>query len=38
VAALGEHTSEILRIACGYSQDKIDTLLREGVVVETHAG
>jgi crotonobetainyl-CoA:carnitine CoA-transferase CaiB-like acyl-CoA transferase len=37
-AALGEHTSEILRIQCGYSQDKIETLLREGVVVETHAG
>jgi crotonobetainyl-CoA:carnitine CoA-transferase CaiB-like acyl-CoA transferase len=37
-AALGEHTSEILRSACGYSQDKIDTLLREGVVTETHPG
>ena len=37
-ASLGEHTSEILRIECGYSQDKIETLLREGVVVETHAG
>jgi crotonobetainyl-CoA:carnitine CoA-transferase CaiB-like acyl-CoA transferase len=37
-SALGEHTSEILRIQCGYSQDKIESLLREGVVVETHPG
>ncbi len=36
-AALGEHTSEILRTMCGYSQDKIETLLREGVVIETHS-
>lgn len=37
-AALGEHTSEILRTVCGYSQDKIEILLREGVVAETHPG
>jgi CoA:oxalate CoA-transferase len=37
-AALGEHTSEILRTMCGYSQEKIETLLREGVVIETHPG
>jgi crotonobetainyl-CoA:carnitine CoA-transferase CaiB-like acyl-CoA transferase len=36
-AALGEHTSETLRSVCGYSQAKIETLLREGVVAETHA-
>ncbi len=37
-AALGEQTSEILRSACGYSADKIEELLREGVVIETHPG
>ena len=37
-AALGQHTSEMLRTVCGYSQSKIDTLLREGVVKETHPG
>ena len=37
-AALGENTSEILRAVCGYPDEKIETLLREGVVVETHPG
>jgi CoA:oxalate CoA-transferase len=37
-AALGEHTSEILRTVCGYPEDKIEALLREGVVTETHPG
>ena len=37
-AALGEQTSEILRAVCGYSKEKIETLLREGVVIETHPG
>ena len=36
--ALGERTSEVLRAVCGYSKDRVDTLLREGVVIETHAG
>jgi crotonobetainyl-CoA:carnitine CoA-transferase CaiB-like acyl-CoA transferase len=36
--ALGEHTSEVLRAVCGYSPDKVATLLRQGVVMETLAG
>ena len=37
-AALGEHTSEVLRAACDYPPEKIVALLREGVVVETRPG
>jgi crotonobetainyl-CoA:carnitine CoA-transferase CaiB-like acyl-CoA transferase len=37
-SALGEQTSEILRTVCGYPEDKIETLLREGIVTETHPG
>jgi CoA:oxalate CoA-transferase len=36
--ALGEHTSEVLRAVCGYSPDRVATLLRQGVVMETLAG
>ena len=37
-AALGENTSEVLRSVCNYPPDKIEALLREGVVTETHPG
>jgi CoA:oxalate CoA-transferase len=34
-AALGQHTSEILRTVCGYSDEKINALKQSGVIVET---
>jgi len=34
--ALGEHTSDILRSLCGYSDDQIKTLSEQGLIVETH--
>jgi len=36
--ALGEHTSEILRSVCGYSDEKIMSLKESGVIMETHPG
>jgi crotonobetainyl-CoA:carnitine CoA-transferase CaiB-like acyl-CoA transferase len=37
-AALGQHTSEILRTICGYSDEKIESLKERGLIVETHPG
>ena len=37
-AALGEHSSKLLRELCGYSEEKITTLLEQGLIVEQHAG
>jgi crotonobetainyl-CoA:carnitine CoA-transferase CaiB-like acyl-CoA transferase len=34
-AALGQHTSEILRTVCGYSDEKIRALKESAIVVET---
>jgi CoA:oxalate CoA-transferase len=36
-AALGEHSSELLRELCGYSDDKITSLLEQGLIIEQHA-
>jgi crotonobetainyl-CoA:carnitine CoA-transferase CaiB-like acyl-CoA transferase len=36
--ALGQHTSEILRAVCGYSEDKIASLKERGLIVETQPG
>ncbi len=37
-AALGEHSSELLRDLCGYSAQRIQSLLEQGLIVEQHAG
>jgi len=34
--ALGEHTGEVLRSICGYTDDRIQSLSEQGFVVETH--
>ncbi len=34
--ALGEHTGEVLRSICGYTDDRIKSLSEQGFVVETH--
>jgi len=36
--ALGQHTSEILRAVCGYSDEKIASLKERGLIVETQPG
>jgi crotonobetainyl-CoA:carnitine CoA-transferase CaiB-like acyl-CoA transferase len=33
---LGEHSSDVLRSVCGYSDEKIKTLTESGLVVENH--
>ena len=33
---LGEHTGEILRSVCGYSDEKLRTLTESGLIVENH--
>jgi len=35
---LGENTREVLRNLCGYSDEKLDSLIESGVLVETHPG